>query len=412
MFDLTFQPSVLDKMPVGTSFKDSDHVVTKKNEGWECEECYSSTPEPSSSAYMSTPSQEITMEKFAGAEIDPDDLDPRLLAFLPAGTKVADSESLWTADSWHWSKTKTGRWIWIDRKPGLTFDDDGVSVENLISAEHLRPFRLISIGTDDTLESDEAPVRLTAAEAADLRGVVYDNGGWKWVYTSEEGYRMELPGNVLGQLHKQLSADHAPYFTEDPGVVVETEPEPEPEIELTAEEASPRKDTVFKDSDGDTWFFDFGLWQWRAMGPGWAFAKEKLDSIYSPYTKVGPLSEFVRVWTAEEASNFKDAALEDNDGDIWIYDVPSERWKCSADGAPDGSELKKGYQPYRIKRDGATVRLTAAPGSAIFLGYDEPFQSVGGTEEVTLEGSAKEAVELLDRIARSLESIDRKLGDK
>lgn len=419
MFDLKFHPSVLDKMPVGTSFRDYDHVITKTEEGWECEECYTPTPPDSSSAYISTPSQGRALGKFAGAEIDPDNLDPRLLAFLPAGTRVADNDSLWYADRWHWYKTKTGRWVWIESKEEEEAYE-GMGPEDLSAYDHLRPFRLISIGTDDTLESDEAPVRLTAAEAADLRGVVYDNGGWKWVYTSEEGYRMELPGNVLGQLHKQLSADHAPYFTEDPGVVVETEPEPEiektePEIEkteLTAEEASPRKDTVFKDDEGDTWFFDFGIWQWRAMGPGWTCANEDLNSSYEPYTRVCPLSEFTRVWTAGEANDFKDEALEDGDGDIWIYDVPSEKWKCNNVGAPGSSELDEAYQPYRIKRDGDSVRLTAAPGSYILLGYDEPFQLAGGTEEATFEGSAKEAVELLDRIARSLESIDRKLRDK
>ena len=412
MFDLKFHPYVLDKMPVGTAFRDSDHVITKTEEGWKCEECYpeTATLQDSSSAYMMSFFQECTLEKFAGAEIDPDNLDPRLLAFLPAGTKVADNDTL-SDNRLCWHKTKTGRWVWAENQEQVEASANaGMGIKDLGGHDHLRPFRLLSVGTDDAPESDGAPtepVRLAVAEATSLRDIVYDNGGRKWIYTSEGGYRLALGGGVLGQLRERLPAANAPYFTEDPRA--ESAPETEPEIEFTAEEASSRKDTVFKDSDGDAWFFDFGLWQWRAMGSGWAFAKEELDSLFSPYTKVGPLSELVWVWTAEEANNLKKEALEDKDGDIWIYDVSSERWKCSAEDEPDSSELKKAYQPYRIKSDS---RGRAAAPEAIFLGYDEPFQLAGGTEEVTLEGSAKEEVEILNRIARSLESIDRKLGDK
>lgn len=483
MFDLKFHSSVLDKMPVGTSFRDSDHEIVKKNGGWKCEDCYSSTLEDSSSVYIGGPSREVTLDKFAGAEIDPDDLDPRLLAFLPAGTRVADRDTQ-SDNRWHWHKTKTGRWLWAhSREEAEASASDGLGIDNLDDYGYTRPFRLYSVGTDEAPEVETEPARLTAAEATALRDIVYDNGGGKWIYTSEGGYRLVLGGGILGQLREQLPADYAPYSTEDPRAesVPETEPEPEPETEteeipegktvfsaaeatnfkdcrfrdkdrdvwlfdeeterwrlimpsgdlsyafqhknlrpslepfvlvegeikaeaepeteaspaektqFSASEASKHKDTVFKDDEGDTWFFDYGMQRWRAMGPGWVCAREDLDSFHSPYTKIGPLHEFDRPWTAEEANDFKDEALEDSDGDTWIYDVSSEMWNCSRSAVLGHDELDEAYQPYRIKK-----AASAAPG----------------TEEVTFEGSAKEAVELLDRIARSLESIDRKLGDK
>ena len=486
MFDLTFHTSVLDKMPVGTSFRDSDHEIVKTNGGWKCEDCYSSLYEDSSSAYIGSPSRECALDKFAGAVIDPDDLDPRLLAFLPVGTRVADRDTL-DDNHWHWHKTKSGRWVWAESQEKAEESAYlGAGYEDMNANDMFRPFRLFSVGTAEAPESDGAPTdpaRLTAAEATSLRDIVYDNGGGKWVYTSEEGYRLVLGGGLLGTLREQLPADYSPYFTEDPraesapepepesepeteeipeGKTVfsaaeatnfkdcrfrdrdgdvwlfdeetdhwrfilsngdlsvflqyerltpalepltlvegETELEPEPEsepekTELTAEEASEHKDTVFEDKDGDTWFFDYGLQRWRSIGPGWAYAKEELWSFHGPYTKVGPLYEFERPWTAEEANDFKDEALEDSDGDTWIYDVPSEKWKCSNFGAYDRTELDEAFQPYRIKK-------------AASAGYGEPSPD---SEEVTFEGSAVEAVELLDRIARSLESIDRKLGDK
>lgn len=491
MFDLKFHWSVLDKMPVGTSFRDSDHVITKKNEGWECDDCYSATPDSSSSAYMSNPSRECALEKFAGEEIDTDNLDPRLLAFLPAGTKVADRDTESYEDC-HWHKTKTGRWVWADSyEEAEAIASDGTGHEDLGYYGYVRPFRLVSPDTDEAPEVETEPARLTSAEATALRDIVYDNGGGKWIYTSEGGYRLVLGGGILGQLREQLPADYAPYFSEDPRAVAEPEPEPEPKktpegktvfnaaeatnfkdcrfrdrdndvwlfdeetdrwryilpngdlslllqpenlspalepfvlvegeievetetepeekTEFTAEEASEHKDTVFEDKDGDTWFFDYGMQRWRAIGPGWAYAKEELWSFHGPYTKVGPLHEFERGWTAEEANDFKDEALEDGDGDTWIYDVPSEMWQCNHSGVLERDELEDTYQPYRIKK--AAQGRTAAP-EAVILGDDEPFVIAGGTEEVAFEGSAKEAVELLDRIARSLESIDRKLGDK
>ena len=625
MFDLKFHTSVLDKMPVGTSFKDSGHLIVKKSGGWTCEDCYIVTPDSSSSAYMSTPSREIALDKFAGAEIDPNDLDPRLLAFLPAGTKVADNNTE-KYEGWYWFKTKSGRWVWAMEVEGAeTTANYGIGIEDMSDKHYLRPFRLVSPDTtkapdidelnlidnkilldDDgdrwvkvgdkwyilysegigglpwgdslnpsygpyeiaeefqelteqqaktlkgkvlvdregdlwaffndswhfrsgslfiqfggpdplvgyepfTLHHDQSvhpkssetpevetpsesdgtptdPARLTAAEATALRDIVYDNGGGKWIYTSEGGYRLKLGRNLLGKLCEQLPADYAPYFTEDPRAEYAPEPEaeaePEPETEkipegktrfsaaeatnfkdcrfrdrdddvwlfdeetdrwrfiradgslsvafqhvaliaalepftlvegeikaeaepeteadpaekteFSAEEASENKDLVFKDGDGDTWFFDYGMQRWRAIGSDWAYAKERLSSSYGPYTKVGPLYEFNRPWTAEEASEFKDEALEDSDGDIWIYDAPSEMWKCSHSGALDRDELGEAFQPYRIKK-------------AASAGYNKPLSS---TEEITYEGSAKEAVEILDRIAKALESIDRKLGDK
>lgn len=487
MFDLKFHTSVLDKMPVGTSFSDSDHVITKKDEGWECEDCFSVTPEASSSAYMSGPSRERVLEKFAGAVIDSNNLDPRLLAFLPAGTRVADCDTQLN-DEWHWHKTKTGRWVWDESQEGAEIAaSNGVGFGDMTGFDHLRPFRLHTLGTTEAPEVDGAPAeptKLTAAEATSLRDVVYDNGGGKWIYTSEGGYRLTLRGNLLGTLCEQLPADYAPYFTEDPRNRVEAEPESEPEpekipegktrfsaaeatnfkdcrfrdrdddvwlfdeetdrwrfirangslsvalqhvaltpalepftlvegeikaeaepeteadpaekTEFSEEEASAQKDTVFEDDEGDTWFFDYGLQRWRAMGQGWACAMEELDGFYGPYTKAGPLYEFDRPWTAEEASELKDEALKDDDGDTWIYDVPSEKWQCVSAGVFDRTDLEAAYQPYRIKK-------------AASAGYNKPLSS---TEEITYEGPAKEAVELLDRIARSLESIDRKLGDK
>lgn len=483
MFDLKFHSSVLDKMPVGTSFRDSDHEIIKKNGGWECDDCYSSTPEPSSSTYMGGTSRERTLEKFAGAEINPNDLDPRLTAFLPAGTKVADRDTQ-CGHPEHWHKTRTGRWVWAEsQEKAEASASDGLGIENLDDYSHTRPFRLVSPERDEAPESDGTPndpAELTAAEATSLRDIVYDNGGGKWIYTSEGGYRLVLGGNLLGTLREQLPADYAPYFTEDPRAKSAPEPEPEripesetnftaaeatnfkdcrfrdrdndvwlfdeaterwrfilsdgslssflqheklssglepftlvegeieveteseaetdpaEEMEFSASEATVYTDTVFKDDEGDTWFFDYGMQRWRAMGPGWTCANEDLNSSYEPYTRVCPLYEFDRTWTAGEANDFKDEALEDGDGDIWIYDVPSEKWKCNNVGAPGSSELDEAYQPYRIKK-------------AASAGYNKPLSS---TEEVTFEGSAKEAVELLDRIARSLESIDRKLGDK
>lgn len=492
MFDLKFSSSVLDKMPVGTSFRDSDHEVSKRVGGWKCEGCYSADLESSSSALMSDSSEKYALDKFAGAEIDPNDLDPRLLAFLPAGTRVADCDT--QLDHRHyWYKTKSGRWVWAeDKNEAEAAANKGLGHEDLDAYESVRPFRLYSVGTSEASESDGTPIdpaRLTAAEATALRGVVYDNGGEKWIYTSEGGYRLVLSGNLLGQLRQQLPADYAPYSAENPRAESAPEPETEPEeisegktvfsaaeatnfkdcrfrdrdndvwlfdeeterwrfilsdgslssflqhvalsaglepftlvegeikaeaeteaeaekTEFSEKEASEQKDTVFEDNDGDTWFFDYGLQAWRAIGPGWAYAREELFSFHGPYTKIGPLHEFERGWTAEEAEQLKDEALEDSDGDTWIYDVPSEMWKCSNRGVLDRDELDAYYQPYRIKK--AAQARTAAPT----VGYDEPFVIAGGTEEVAFEGSAKEAVELLDRIARSLESIDRKLGDK
>lgn len=490
MFDLTFSSSVLDKMPVGTSFRDSDHEVSKRVGGWKCEECYSADLESSSSALMSDSSEKYALEKFAGAEIDPDDLDPRLLAFLPVGTRVADRDTL-NDSSWVWHKTKSGRWVWAADKDGAEASaSSGSGTEDMTDGGHLRPFRLYSLGTDEP-ESDGNPAKLTAAEATALRDAVYDCTGGKWVYTSEGGHRLALGGSLLGQLREQLPEEYAPYSTEDPRAESAPEPEPEtpegktsftaaeatnfkdcrfrdshddvwlfdeetdrwrfirydgtlshlfqheklsPSLEpfilvegeietepetkaepkpaegakLSAAEASEHKDTVFEDSDGDTWFFDDGMQRWRGIGSDWAYAKEELEPLFSPYTSIGSLSEHDRGWTAEEANDLKDEALEDSEGDTWIYDVPSEQWKCRS-AAITNSELDAYYQPYRIKKAASS---TAAPGTAIPLGFDEPFQDAGGTEEVTFEGSAKEAVELLDRIAKALESIDNKLGDK
>ena len=414
MFDLKFHPSVLDKMPVGTSFSVSGHEISKKNEGWKCEDCGNSILEDSSSAYVSSPSREYSLDKFAGAEIDPDNLDPRLLSFLPAGTRVADRDTQ-SDNRWHWHKTKTDRWYWTDSQEGAeAAANNGRGFDDLGDYDVLRPFRLFSLGTAEAPESDGTPadpVRLTAAEATSLRDSVCDSGGREWVYTSEGGYRLSLGGELLGKLREQLPADYAPFVLvegeveAEPETETETEAEPEDKTEFSASEASKHKDTVFKDDEGDTWFFDYGLWLWRAIGPGWVCANEDLNSSYEPYTRVCPLYEFDRPWTAGEANDFKDEALEDGDGDIWVYDVPSEKWKCNNVGAPDSSELDEAYQPYRIKK---AAQRRAAPEATV-LGYDEPVQN---SEEVTFEGSAKEAVELLDRIARSLESIDRKLGDK
>ena len=499
-----FHWSVLDKMPAGTSFRDSGHEISKKDGGWRCEHCPSAPLEDSSSAYMGNPSRERVLKKFAGAEIDSNNLDPRLLAFLPAGTRVADSDTQSDYPR-YWYKTKSGRWLWAEsQEDAETSANYGMGHEDLSEYENRGPFRLITIGPDENPENDGTPtdpVRLTAAEATSLRDIVYDNGGGKWIYTSEGGYRLKLGRNLLGKLCEQLPADYAPYFTEDPRAEsapepeAEAEPEPETEkipegkarfsaaeatnfkdcrfrdrdddvwlfdeetdrwrfiradgslsvafqhvaliaalepftlvegeikaeaepeteadpaeeMEFSAAEASENKDLVFKDGEGDTWFFDYGMQRWRAIGSDWAYAKEELDGFYSPYTKIGPYYEFERGWTAEEANDLKDEALEDSDGDTWIYDVPSEMWKCSHSGALDRDELDAAFQPYRIKK--AAQGRAAAP-EAVVLGDDEPFQLSGGTEEVAFEGSAKEAVELLDRIARSLESIDRKLGDK
>ena len=513
MFDLKFHPSVLDKMPVGTSFSVSGHEISKKNEGWKCEDCGNSILEDSSSAYVSSPSREYSLDKFAGAEIDPDNLDPRLLSFLPAGTRVADRDTQ-SDNRWHWHKTKTDRWYWTDSQEGAeAAANNGRGFDDLGDYDVLRPFRLFSLGTAEAPESDGTPadpVRLTAAEATSLRDSVCDSGGREWVYTSEGGYRLSLGGELLGKLREQLPADYAPFvlvegeveaepevpegktcftaaeatnfrdccfrdrdgdvwvFDEEtelwrlilpygslsntfqneelrpdlepfvlvegeveaePETETETEAEPEDKTEFSASEASKHKDTVFKDDEGDTWFFDYGLWLWRAIGPGWVCANEDLNSSYEPYTRVCPLYEFDRPWTAGEANDFKDEALEDGDGDIWVYDVPSEKWKCNNVGAPDSSELDEAYQPYRIKKaaqrraapeatvlgydepvqNSEQVTFEGSAPEAILLGYDEPVQN---SEQVTFEGSAKEAVELLDRIARSLESIDRKLGDK
>ena len=438
MFDLKFHPSVLDKMPVGTSFSVSGHEISKKNEGWKCEDCGNSILEDSSSAYVSSPSREYSLDKFAGAEIDPDNLDPRLLSFLPAGTRVADRDTQ-SDNRWHWHKTKTDRWYWTDSQEGAeAAANNGRGFDDLGDYDVLRPFRLFSLGTAEAPESDGTPadpVRLTAAEATSLRDSVCDSGGREWVYTSEGGYRLSLGGELLGKLREQLPADYAPFVLvegeveAEPETETETEAEPEDKTEFSASEASKHKDTVFKDDEGDTWFFDYGLWLWRAIGPGWVCANEDLNSSYEPYTRVCPLYEFDRPWTAGEANDFKDEALEDGDGDIWVYDVPSEKWKCNNVGAPDSSELDEAYQPYRIKKaaqrraapeatvlgydepvqNSEEVTFEGSAPEAILLGYDEPVQN---SEEVTFEGSAKEAVELLDRIARSLESIDRKLGDK
>ena len=436
MFDLKFHPSVLDKMPVGTSFSVSGHEISKKNEGWKCEDCGNSILEDSSSAYVSSPSREYSLDKFAGAEIDPDNLDPRLLSFLPAGTRVADRDTQ-SDNRWHWHKTKTDRWYWTDSQEGAeAAANNGRGFDDLGDYDVLRPFRLFSLGTAEAPESDGTPadpVRLTAAEATSLRDSVCDSRGREWVYTSEGGYRLSLGGELLGKLREQLPADYAPFVLVEGEVEAEpeteTEAEPEDKTEFSASEASKHKDTVFKDDEGDTWFFDYGLWLWRAIGPGWVCANEDLNSSYEPYTRVCPLYEFDRPWTAGEANDFKDEALEDGDGDIWVYDVPSEKWKCNNVGAPDSSELDEAYQPYRIKKaaqrraapeatvlgydepvqNSEQVPFEGSAPEAILLGYDEPVQN---SEEVPFEGSAKEAVELLDRIARSLESIDRKLGDK
>lgn len=552
MFDLKFHSSVLDKMPVGTSFRDSGHEIVKKNEGWECEACFSSPLEDSSSAYMGSSSRERSLTKFAGAEIDPDNLDPRLLSFLPAGTKVADRDTQ-SSHPGHWYKTKTGRWVWAEsQEDAETSANEGMGVEDLSGYDHLRPFRLVSSDTTDPvhrydidelslidnkilldddgdrwvkiddkwfiLHSDgisglswgdhlssaygpykiaegsqeiterqaktlkekvlvdregdpwafvdgkwsfrsgsgfipltrqdkfgnyapfslyhdqsvhpkssevetepeaeqipEGKTRFSAAEATNFKDCRFrDQEGDVWVFDEDiERWRFILSDGSLSRAyqHVALSAALGPFTLVEGETEVKAEPEAEPaeKTEFSAAEASEHKDLVFKDDDGDTWFFDYGLQRWRAIGSDWAYAKEELDGFYGPYTKVGPYYEFERGWTAEEASEFKDEALEDSDGDTWIYDVPSEMWKCSNRGALDRDELDAYYQPYRIKK--AAQARTAAP-EAVVLGDDEPFVIAGGTEEVTFEGSAKEAVELLDRIAQSLESIDRKLGDK
>lgn len=559
MFDLTFSSSVLDKMPVGTSFRDSDHEITKKSKGWECDDCSNPVARGRSSALMSDPSGEYTLDKFAGAVIDPDNLDPRLTAFLPAGTKLADCDTQLN-DEWHWHKTKVGLWVWDESREGAEdAANSGIGHEDLTDHDHLRPFRLHSVGTDEA-ESDGTPAdsarshdidelnlidnkilldddgdrwirvgnhwyilysdgisglpwgdhlnlsygpyevaeefqEITAQQASTLKGkVLVDREGDLWAFLNDSWHFRSGSGFIkfVGQsafgsygpltlyhdqsIHPEsseapkteetpesktvFSADEATSFKDcrfrdchndvwlfdeetdlwryirsdgtlsclfqyaeltpslEPFILVEgeteveTEPEPEPEpavkTMLSAKEASEHKDTVFEDSDGDAWFFDYGLERWRGIGRDWAYAKEELEPLFSPYNEVGPLSEYDRTWTAREANDLKDNALEDRDGDIWIYDAPSEMWKCSHSSALDYAELDEAFQPYRIKKAASS---TAAP-KAFAFGFDEPFQLSGDTEEVTFEGSAKEAVELLDRIARSLESISNKLGDK
>ena len=587
MFELKFYSSVLDKMPVGTSFRDSEHEVSKRVGGWKCEDCSRPDLESSSSALMSDTSQGYALEKFAGAVIDPDDLDPRLLAFLPVGTRVADCDTQLN-DEWHWHKTKAGLWVWDESREGAeTAASNGVGVGDLSALVHLLPFRLRSVGTDEA-ESDGTPAdsarshdidelnlidnkilldddgdrwirvgnqwyilysngigglpwgdhlnpsygpyeiaeefqEITERQAETLKGkVLVDREGdlWafvdgSWSFKSGAGFVKlggEDPFGSYGPLtlyHDQsiypepseapevesapepetekipegktrFTASEATNFKDcrfrdrdgdvwlfdeeaqrwrflhsdgtlsvlsqyeklspalEPFILVEGEIKTEPETEtksesepaegtkLSAKEASVHKGTVFEDSDGDEWFFDDVLQRWRGIGPDWAYSKEELEPLFSPYTKVGPLSEYERGWTAGEANEFKDEALEDRGGDTWIYDAPSEMWKCSHSSALDYDELDEAFQPYRIKK--AAQGRPAAP-EAIVLGFDEPFQLSGDTEEpspeaeaseeVTFEGSAKEAVELLDRIARSLESIsrhlesiDNNLGDK
>ena len=248
----------------------------------------------------------------------------------------------------------------------------------------------------------------TAAEATNFRDCCFrDRDGDVWLFDEEtQRWRFILFDGTLSDTfqNEPLSSDLEPFILVEGEVEPETEAEPEPEdkTQFSGEEASAHKNTVFKDRDGDTWFFNYGLWLWRAIGPGWAHEWEELDGLYGPYTKVGPLSEHKRLWTAEEANDLKDEALVDSDWDTWIYDVPSEQWKCYHPGGSFSQErLDDSYQPYRIKR--------AESGTAPTVSYDEPSPD---PEEVTFEGSAKEAVELLDRIARSLESISRKLGDE